>query len=330
MFQSNNGSALILEDLTLSLTSRTAVLYPVRNLNLTVKPGSLHAIIGESGSGKSLTCRAIMRLGPHELRIASGSIRVCGTDISTLHGRELSGFRGRQVAMVFQDPAPHFNPGKRVGDHLIRTLEKRLGLGSEEARTRFTELLSRVGLSGRDELLRKYPHELSGGMAQRLAIAAAIAASPPLLIADEPTTALDVTVQKSVLELIDELRRTLGLAVLFVSHDLALVEKYADEITVLYAGTVVEQNRSLGLFRSPRHPYTQALLRARPGPGQPVPPAIAGTAPRLDRIPPGCPFHVRCPAAEPICRTVLPDHTRWDDGGSAACHVAARTTARRV
>lgn len=330
MSQRNEVPALTLQNLTLSLTTRDAVLHPVRNLNLTVNPGSLHAIIGESGSGKSLTCRAVMRLGPHELRIASGSIRVGGIDVSTLHGRELSEFRGSRVAMVFQDPAPHFNPGKRVGDHLIRTLEKRLGLSAEQSRARFTELLTRVGLSGRDELLRKYPHELSGGMAQRLAIAAAIATSPPLLIADEPTTALDVTVQKSVLELIDELRRTLGLAVLFVSHDLALVENYADEITVLYAGTAAEQNRSSKMFLSPRHPYTQALLRARPKPGQPVPPAIAGTAPRLDRIPPGCPFHVRCPAAEPICRTRVPDRTMWNDGGSAACHVAARKSAGAV
>ncbi len=324
MHESDAAPALALRHLTLSLTTRRGVLYPVRNLTISVAPGSMHAIIGESGSGKSLTCRAIMRLGPHELRIASGSIHVGGVDVSQLHGTALSGFRGSRVGMVFQDPALHFNPSKRVGAHIIRTMQKRLHLGVDESRIRFTELLQRVGLSGSDDLLQKYPHELSGGMAQRLAIAAAIAASPPLLIADEPTTALDVTVQKAVLELIAELRQTLGLAVLFVSHDLALVENYADEITVLYAGTAVEQNTSERLFVAPRHPYTQALLRARPRPEQPVPPSIAGTAPGLEALPSGCPFHPRCPAAKPVCRSTMPAVDVWPDGGRASCHVAAQ------
>ncbi len=316
--------ALSIRNLTLALSTKHSVLYPVRDLSLEVQPGSLHAIIGESGSGKSLTCRAIMRLGPHAMTIRSGSIHVGQTDVSTLRGHELSEFRGSRVGMVFQDPAPHFNPAKRVGSHLIRTLERRLNLTAEEARSRFTELLERVGLSGRDDLLQKYPHELSGGMAQRLAIAAAIAAAPPLLIADEPTTALDVTVQKSVLELIDELRRGMGLAVLFVSHDLALVEQYADDITVLYAGTAAEQNASHRLFVAPRHPYTQALLRSRPRPDAPVPPSIPGVPPRLEQLPSGCPFHPRCPAAIDPCRSDRPAPTSWPDGGQSRCHVAAR------
>ncbi len=328
-----SAPALEIDSLTLALDGEDgSPLLPVRTLSMRIAPGELHALVGESGSGKSLTCRAILRLGPYGMRVRTGSIRVGGVDVSELSGRRLHRFRGGRVGMIFQEPGAHLSPSIRVGRQIVEALRIHTGCSRIEARDKAEAIAERVGLIPARSILRRYPHELSGGMAQRVAIAAAIICSPELLVADEPTTALDATVQKSVLELIDELRHDLGLAVLLVSHDLAVVERYADSVTVLYAGSVAEQASSEEIFRRPRHPYTQALLRARPQLGDiaPVdtpPLIIPGSPPALHAIPRGCPFHTRCPAAEEICRTVVPDLVEHvGDSGSArvACHVATR------
>ena len=328
-----SGPALEIDSLTLALDGEDgSPLLPVRTLSMRIAPGELHALVGESGSGKSLTCRAILRLGPNGMRVRAGSIRVGGVDVSALSGRRLHRFRGGRVGVIFQEPGAHLSPSIRVGRQIVEALRIHTGCSRTEARHKAETIAERVGLTPARSILRRYPHELSGGMAQRVAIAAAIICSPELLVADEPTTALDATVQKSVLELIDELRHDLGLAVLLVSHDLAVVERYADSVTVLYAGSVAEQASSEEIFTRPRHPYTQALLRARPQLGDiaPVdtpPLIIPGSPPALNAIPGGCPFHTRCPAAEELCRTVVPDLVeRGGDTGDArvACHVATR------
>lgn len=328
-----SGPALEIDSLTLTLDAEDgSPLFPVRDLSMSIAQGELHALVGESGSGKSLTCRAILRLGPYGMRVRSGSIRVGGVDVSRLSSRRLHRFRGGRVGMIFQEPGAHLSPSIRVGRQIIEALRLHTGCSRMEARRKAEAIAERVGLTPARSILRRYPHELSGGMAQRVAIAAAIICSPELLVADEPTTALDATVQQSVLELIDELRHDLGLAVLLVSHDLAVVERYADSVTVLYAGRVAEQASSEEMFRRPRHPYTQALLRARPQLGDiaPVdapPLIIPGAPPALNAIPGGCPFHTRCPAAEALCRTDIPaliQHVEGDRFARVACHVASR------
>ncbi|MFP4643737.1 MAG: ABC transporter ATP-binding protein [Spirochaetales bacterium] len=315
--------------LSLEIPSESGPLRPVRDLSISVQPGELHGLVGESGSGKSLTCRAILRLGPWGIRLSGGSIVVDGVDISTLHGRALHRYRGGTVGMIFQEPGAHLSPSIRVGTQVAETLRLHTACSWRTARERAREIADRVGLKPAESILRRFPHELSGGMAQRVAIAAAVICRPKLLVADEPTTALDPTVQRSVLELIDELRRDMKLAVLLVSHDLALVERYADSVSVLYAGTVVEQASRETLFTRPRHPYTQALLRSSPSvsigsdtSGKPRL-AIPGAPPALRAIPSGCPFHPRCPAAVERCTEEQPALLQYEVDSRAACHVAA-------
>ena len=320
---------LQLSGLSLEIPAGDVPLKPVRGVSLSVKPGEVHGLVGESGSGKSLTCRAVLRLGPWGLTVSGGSIVVDGIDVSTLHGRALHRYRGGTVGMIFQEPAAHLSPSIRVGTQIAETLRLHTDCSWRRARERAREIAERVGLTPAESVLRRYPHELSGGMAQRVAIAAAVICRPRLLVADEPTTALDPTVQRSVLELIDELRRDMKLAVLFVSHDLALVERYADTVSVMYAGTVVEQATREALFTRPRHPYTQALLRSSPSvlpgcdaSGKPRL-AIPGAPPALRATPPGCPFHPRCPAATDRCAAEQPELLSYDTDSRAACHVAA-------
>lgn len=328
-----SAATLSIQNMSLELPRRPGQpgrpLSPVQELSLDVSPGELHALVGESGSGKSLTCRSILRLGPPGMRISAGSVHVNKVNIASLSRTRLRRFRGGTVGMIFQNPAGSLSPAKRAGAQIAETLRVHEGCSRAQAMKRAREVAERVGLTPASEILRRYPHELSGGMAQRVAIAAAVACHPRLLIADEPTTALDATVQRSVLELIDELRRDLDLAVLFVSHDLAVVERYADSLTVMYCGRAVEQGESEELFRRPRHPYTQALLRARPqldedASQQVEPLVIPGAAPRLGSEPSGCPFHTRCPAAREICQKERPVLVPYPSGVMAACHVAAQ------
>ncbi|MEV4289794.1 ABC transporter ATP-binding protein [Nonomuraea bangladeshensis] len=235
----------------------------LRGVDLRLEPGKVHGLAGESGSGKTMTGLAVLGLLPHGSR-ATGAIRLSGRDLLTLPPKELNKVRGGEVAMVFQDPATSLHPMLTVGRQLTEHMRHHLGLGKAEARARAVELLGKVRIPGAEEAYRRYPHQFSGGMRQRIAIAVALACSPKVLIADEPTTALDVTVQAGVLRLLRSLCDELGLAVLLVTHDLGVMSAVADEVSVMKDGLVVESGPRVRVLRRPEHPYTRSLLESLP------------------------------------------------------------------
>jgi oligopeptide/dipeptide ABC transporter ATP-binding protein len=315
------ASAPLLEvaGLTVLLEVNDAKRAVLRDVSLTVRPGEAVGLVGESGSGKSMTARAIDRLLPRGAEV-QGSIRFAGADVNGLAGADLRRYRN-QVAMIFQDPRAHTNPVRRVGDFMTEALRTNLGVPAAEARRRAVDMLTQVGIDNGNRRLRQYPHQMSGGMLQRIMIAAALLTEPRLLLADEPTTALDVTTQAEVMAILDGLRRDFGLAMLFITHDLELAAAICDRTVVMYAGQVVEVRASALLHTDPLHPYTAALAAARPD--------IAQTAHRLRAIPgrplsafeapPGeCAFAPRCRHASDICRTAVPGLAELD-GGVSRC-----------
>lgn len=271
-------------------------------------------LVGESGSGKTMTAMSIAGLQPREARV-SGSIRLDGRELVGLSDRELAGLRGAEIGVVFQDPLRALNPMMRIGKQIAEAVRLHGSSTRSEVRDRVVELLGQVHLPDPTNLLRRYPHQLSGGQQQRVLIAMAIACRPKLLIADEPTTALDVTVQKGILDLILELSRTQDMALLFVSHDLGVVQAVSDHMAVLYGGHLVETGPAVEVINSPRHRYPQALIAASPGQvapedlesilGRPLD-AIEGSVPGLGRFPAGCPFRGRCPHEIDNCATQPP------------------------
>jgi oligopeptide/dipeptide ABC transporter ATP-binding protein len=295
----------------------------LRDVSLTVRVGEAVGLVGESGSGKSMTARAVDRLLPSGARV-EGQIRFRGRNISELAGGDLRAFRSK-VAMIFQDPRAHVNPVRRIGDFMTEAMRANLSVPARYAHMRALEMLAQVGIDDGARRLRQYPHELSGGMLQRVMIAAALLTDPILLLADEPTTALDVTTQAEVMAILDELRREYGLAMLFITHDLELAAAICDRTVVMYAGQVVEVRSSALLHDDPLHPYTAALAAARPD--------IARTSVRLRAIPgrplsafeaPAneCAFAPRCPYASDACRDSLPALAELD-GGFSRCVRAA-------
>ena len=291
----------------------------LRDVSLTVRPGEAVGLVGESGSGKSMTARAIDRLLPRGAEV-HGSIRFGGSDVNRLVGADLRRYRN-QVAMIFQDPRAHTNPVRRIGDFMTEALQANLAVSAAEARRRAIDMLTQVGIDDGARRLRQYPHQMSGGMLQRVMIAAALLTKPRLLLADEPTTALDVTTQAEVMAILDGLRREFGLAMLFITHDLDLAAAICDRTAVMYAGQIVEIRASALLHDDPLHPYTAALAAARPD--------IAQTAPRLRAIPgrplsafeappQECAFAPRCPYATDACRADVPALAELD-GGLSRC-----------
>ena len=278
----------------------------LRDVALRIGPGEAVGLVGESGSGKSMTARAIGRLLP-EGAAAEGTIRFQGADVAALAGSDLRRYRS-QVAMIFQDPRAHINPVRRIGDFMTEALRTNLGVRPAEAARRAVEMLAQVGIEDGERRLRQYPHQLSGGLLQRVMIAAALLTGPRLLLADEPTTALDVTTQAEVMAILDDLRRELHLGMLFITHDLELAAAICDRTAVMYAGQVVEVRDSARLHDDPLHPYTAALTAARPD--------ITRAAARLRAIPgrplsafeapDGCAFATRCPFVEDRCRAQHP------------------------
>jgi oligopeptide/dipeptide ABC transporter ATP-binding protein len=274
----------------------------LRDVSLQIGEGEAVGLVGESGSGKSMTARSVARLLPDGAR-TRGAIRFRGADVSEMRGSALRQFRG-EVAMIFQDPRAHINPVRRIGDFMTEALRTNQGVSGSEARRRCVELLGQVGIEDGERRLRQYPHELSGGLLQRVMIASALLTNPVLLLADEPTTALDVTIQAEVMAILNDLRHEFGLALLFITHDLELAAAVCDRTAVMYAGQIVETRESLHLHDDPLHPYTAALSAARP--------SISSTAPRLNAIPgrplsafeapSGCSFAPRCPFAATVCR----------------------------
>ncbi|MBI3073667.1 MAG: ABC transporter ATP-binding protein [Deltaproteobacteria bacterium] len=300
------GSIVAIENLEIEIGTGSCALKAVRGVSLSIDAGQALGLVGESGSGKSLTALAIPRLVRPPVHIRGGSLKISGREVTDANARA---FRGREVGFIFQEPMTALNPVMTVGDQVGESLRKLDGLSSRAARDRVVDLFRQVGISAPDERFRAYPHEMSGGMRQRAMIAMALALSPRLLIADEPTTALDVTLQRQILDLIRAEMRARGLAVLLISHDLGVVAEIADTVAVMYLGQLVELAPAPALFARPLHPYTRGLLGAMPGASVSKEKHLAtipGTVPSLDDIPTGCGFRDRCPLAESRCEAPIP------------------------
>jgi peptide/nickel transport system ATP-binding protein len=315
---------LEVEDLQVEFRTRDGVAQVLNGVSFHVDAGETLALLGESGSGKSVTAQAIMGiLDMPPAAIRSGRILYLGRDLLTLSPEERRELRGTGIAMVFQDALSALNPVFPVGWQIAEALRVRQGMSRAAATQRAIELMQRVKIPGAESRLQDYPHQFSGGMRQRVMIAMALALNPKVLIADEPTTALDVTVQAQIMDLLMELKDQLGMALILITHDLGVVASVADRIAVMYAGRIVEEAGVFDLYRQPAHPYTRALLESVPRQrdGQPLK-SIRGLPPNLLRIPPGCPFHPRCPAELPLCREVLPPQVPLPGERRSACHRA--------
>jgi oligopeptide/dipeptide ABC transporter ATP-binding protein len=313
---------LSVRDLTVAFDTRRGSFDAIRGVSFDVQPGRTLGVVGESGSGKSVTAMALMQLLPEAARATAGEVRFAGRDLGALTERQMRSVRGREIAMVFQDPMASLNPILTVGYQVIEPLTLQLGLGRRAARARAQELLSLVRIPSPEQIMRAYPHELSGGMRQRVMIAIALSCGPKLLIADEPTTALDVTTQAQILELLRDLQHQLHMSVLLITHDLGVVAEFADDVLVMYAGRIVERSPVAALFDQPGHPYTKGLLRSMPPLEDEDPetlPAIEGNVASPFAIPPGCAFHPRCPYAWDDCTRILPPLASLGDRHDAAC-----------
>ncbi len=295
---------LSVENLTTSFKLRAGEFAAIRDISFILQPNETLALVGESGCGKSLTALSIMRLLPEpQGRITQGRVMFEGRDLAELRDGEMQALRGNRLAMIFQEPMTSLNPVLPIGLQIAEPLIFHQGLGQGASERQSVELLRLVGIPSPADRIKDYPHQFSGGMRQRVMIAMALACRPALLLADEPTTALDVTIQAQVLALLAELKHEYGMAMIFISHNLGVVATIADRIAVMYAGEIVELAPSEDLFASPTHPYTEALLRSIPRPDRDVPaiPPIAGAVPSIDRMPKGCRFAARCPLREPRC-----------------------------
>lgn len=316
---------LVVEDLKTHFFTRRGVTKAVDGVSFTLHAGETLALVGESGSGKSVTCLSLVRMVPEPAgRIVGGRVLFEGEDLLRKGPAEMRRVRGKQIAMVLQDPLTSLNPALTIGTQVGEVVRLHQGLRGTPLRERVLEALSRLRIPAADTRLRHYQHQLSGGMRQRVSSAVAMSCAPRLLIADEPTTALDVTIQAQYLELLKEVQRSTGVAVILVTHDFGIVVANADRVAVMYAGKIVEMGSTLQVFNNPGHPYTQALLRCLPDVElkrqQLV--EIGGQPPDLARLPPGCPFAPRCPERQPICEEAYPPAVPVESGHVAHCWVA--------
>ncbi|KQU54747.1 methionine ABC transporter ATP-binding protein [Bosea sp. Leaf344] len=300
---SQNGPLLEVDDLATHFFTRAGVIRAVDGVSFSLKRGEVMGLVGESGSGKSVTGFSLLGLIDPPGRIVSGSVRFDGQDLVALPPAQLRRLRGRKIAMVFQDPATTLNPVVTIGDQMRMALEAHGVRGEQRTRERSVAVLTRVGIPDAARRLKAYPHEFSGGMRQRVAIAIALLHDPALLIADEPTTALDVSIQAQILAEMRGLVADLGMALIWISHDLATVSSLADSIAVMYAGRIVEAGPTAAVLRDPRHHYTRGLLDSLPARAEPGRDLvqIPGTTPSLLALPPGCAFAPRCPRADETC-----------------------------
>ena len=301
------GAVLSVRDLAVHYQTDDGPVPAVNGVSLDLLPGETYAIVGESGSGKSTVGLALLALAP----VVGGAVRLAGRDIAAMGKPELRRLRGREIAMIFQEPMTSLNPVLTLGYQLVETIRLHQSLDRAAARAHAVEMLEKVGISDPSRRLDQYPHELSGGMRQRVMIAMALSCNPRVLVADEPTTALDVTVQAQILTLLDQLRVEFGTAILLITHDIGVVAETADRIGVMYAGQLIEEASASDLFQTPLHPYTRGLLASvprvdLPPAGGPLA-ALAGTPPRPGKAPPGCPFRPRCSDAMVHCTTMPPE-----------------------
>ena len=327
---------LEVEHLRIEVPTRRGALVAVDDISFAIAPGEVLGVVGESGAGKSLTGAAIIGLLEPPLRIAGGQIRLAGRRIDNLPYEQMRRIRGKEIGAIFQDPLTSLNPLYTIGRQLVETIRTHLDLDLAAARERAVALLGEVGIAGAGQRIDHYPHQFSGGMRQRVVIALALAANPRLIVADEPTTALDVSIQAQIIALLKRLCREHGTAIMLVTHDLGVIAEAADRVAVMYAGRIVETGPVRRIVAEPHHPYTVGLMQSIPRIGGGLNrrgdrlKQIDGTMPRLDEIPPGCPFNPRCPDAFERCRRerpeLLPAH-----GTEAACWLYDRPDpSRRV
>ena len=311
---------LSIRNLTVDIPTRHGILRPVDNVSYDIAAGEILGVVGESGAGKSMAGNAVIGLLSPPAHIASGEIHLNGTRIDHLTGDAMRRLRGKQIGMVFQDPLTSLNPLLRIGDQLTETMLAHLDISASEARKRAIAALDEVGIPGAAGRVDSYPHEFSGGMRQRVVIALALCAEPSLIIADEPTTALDVSVQAQIIALLKRLCRDRGTAVMLITHDMGVIAEACDRVAVMYAGKLVELGPVRDVLTAPLHPYTDGLMGSTPlaSRGKSRLHQIPGAMPRLDALPQGCAFHPRCPRAAERCRADPPP--RIEDGaGRAAC-----------
>ena len=314
---------LMVRGLSVEIALPSGTLHAVRNVDLCAMRGETLAIVGESGCGKTMTALAVMRLLPRRARLAAEEIALLGTDLRTLSDKAFSAMRGNRMSMIFQDPMTALNPVYPIGDQLEEIHMRHRGSRRSEARERAEHLLARVGIVNPRARLGQYPHQLSGGLRQRIVIAMALMCDPHLIVADEPTTALDVTVQAQVLRLLKDLQREFNMALILITHDLGIVARIADRIAVMYAGRVVEAGSSRQIFSSPTHPYTRGLIDCIPWPGRTRRGTRLGSIPGIvpstigDRA--GCMFRNRCAWAEERCRTGGNDERYIEEGHAYRC-----------
>jgi oligopeptide/dipeptide ABC transporter ATP-binding protein len=321
---------LDVRDLQVELKAGRGVVHAVRGASFAVAPGEALGLVGESGSGKTMALRAIVGLLPRVGLVTGGSIALDGEELTGMSPKRVRELRGRAISMVFQEPMTALNPVMRVGDQIAETPRQRLGRSKAQAYDRALELMRLVGIPDPVRRARAYPHELSGGLRQRVMIAIALSGDPRVILCDEPTTALDVTIQDQILKLLSGLREELGVSLVFVSHDLAVIAQTCQKVAVMYGGMVVETGAVADVFREPRHPYTLSLLRSVPDYEQIRDrlSTIPGAPPDLVHPPAGCPFHPRCPFAQEDCRAgdfplreySPPTHPRQPDHATACIH----------
>ncbi|GGA20765.1 ABC transporter ATP-binding protein [Paenibacillus physcomitrellae] len=314
---------LQVKDLHVSFKVRGGEVQAVRGVNFELGKGETIAIVGESGSGKSVTAQSIMRLIPSPPSfVKNGEIIFQGENLLNKTNKQMEAIRGKDIGMIFQDPMTSLNPTIKVGRQITEGLIKHQNLSGQEAKDRAIEMLKMVGIKNAEARYNQYPHEFSGGMRQRVMIAIALACRPALLIADEPTTALDVTIQAQILDVMRDMQEKLGTSIILITHDLGVVAGMCDRVIVMYAGEVVETGTKWEIFKNPSHPYTQGLLRSLPRVDQskdePLIP-IPGTPPDLIKPPVGCPFAARCPHAMKVCEQIDPDPTEFSETHMARC-----------
>jgi len=317
------GDLLAIDNLVVEFRTQGSVIQAVNSISYSVAAGEIVAIVGESGSGKSVSARAVLGLVPDPPgKVVSGSIRFDGIDLLGLDDRAIRDLRGRDIAMVFQEPMTSLNPVHSIRFQLTEAMRLHLKLSKQEADERAIELLQMVGISDPASRLKQYPHHLSGGMRQRVMIAMALSCKPKLILADEPTTALDVTIQAQVLDLMQELCREMGVALVIITHNLSVVARYAQRVNVMYAGKIVESGTASAIYGRPSHPYTVGLLKSVPRldqkRGTPIEP-IPGNPPDLDRLGPGCAFAPRCSFAAKRCHKETPPFAQISDEHKSAC-----------
>ncbi len=320
---------LRVEDLVTAFHTDEGSIRAVDGVSFDLEDGKTLGIVGESGCGKSVTSLSIMRLVPSPPGVIErGKIRFKGKDLLAIPEREMRALRGNDISMIFQEPMSSLNPVHRIGKQIGESVRQHRGASAKQARARAIEMLELVGIPAPEKRVDAYPHELSGGMRQRVMIAIALACEPKLLIADEPTTALDVTIQAQILELLGELKRRLGMSIVFITHDLGVVAELTDDVVVMYAGKVVERAPTRELFASPKHPYTRGLLASIPGygaaeagpSGRARLPTIHGMVPDLRALPRGCRFQDRCELVHDRCRTAEPPLVSIGAARTVACY----------